>query len=196
MNSLFHYYLVMWKLYCLAGHLDTEVVKADSNVGRVDESSVGRGDTVGGGLVDGGHGDGVLGGDLGDGSIVDNLGDDSMVGAGVSDLGEASVDLGEAGVSDLGSDNIGGGVEEGGVSLSLSLGLSISGPLSPSGIAVSIGTIGSRVGTIGTIGTIGIGVSIGAVEKGGIGFSLGFRLSEGHSGKSENCEELHVVRLS
>merc|ERR1719276_61131 len=101
MNSLFHYYLVMWKLYCLAGHLDTDVVKADSNVGRVDESSVGRGDTVGGGLVDGGHGDGVVGGDLGDGSIVDNLGDDSP-GAGVSDLGDAGVDLGEAGVSDLG----------------------------------------------------------------------------------------------
>merc|ERR1719215_398968 len=116
MNSLFHYYLVMWKLYCLAGHLDTDVVKADSNMGRVDESSVGRGDTVGGGLVDG-----VVGGDLGDGSIVDNLGDDSLTDAGVSDLGDAGVDLGEAGVSDLGSDNIGGGVEEGGVSLGLSL---------------------------------------------------------------------------
>merc|ERR1719276_520952 len=128
MNSLFHYYLVMWKLYCLAGHLDTDVVKADSNVGRVDESSVGRGDTVGGGLVDGGHGDGVVGGDLGDGSIVD-------------DLGDAGVDLGEAGVSDLGSDNIGGGVEEGGVSLGLSLGLSISGPLSV--VRIGVGSIGS-----------------------------------------------------
>merc|ERR1719276_681757 len=119
MNSLFHYYLVMWKLYCLAGHLDTDVVKADSNMGRVDESSVGRGDTVGGGLVDGGHGDGVVGGDLGD----------------------AGVDLGEAGVSDLGSDNIGGGVEEGGVSLGLSLGLSISGPLSV--VRIGVGSIGS-----------------------------------------------------
>merc|ERR1719276_407289 len=179
MNSLFHYYLVMWKLYCLAGHLDTDVVKADSNVGRVDESSVGRGDTVGGGLVDGGHGDGVLGGDLGDGSIVDNLGDDSMVGAGVSDLGEASVDLGEAGVSNLGSDNIGGGVEEGGISLGLSLGLSISGPLSVVRIGVgSIGSvsisIGSGVGTIGPVSTIGtgIGISIGTIEKSGIGLSI------------------------
>merc|ERR1719468_118897 len=125
MNSLFHYYLVMWKLYCLAGHLDTEVVKADSNVGRVDESSVGRGDTVGGGLGDGSIVDN-LGGDLGDGSIVDNLGDDPpgvVVGGG------------------QGGDNIGGGVEESGVSLGLSLGLSISRPLS----IVRVGVGGSIV---------------------------------------------------
>merc|ERR1719276_548813 len=155
MNSLFHYYLVMWKLYCLAGHLDTDVVKADSNVGRVDESSVGRGDTVGGGLVDGGHGDGVLGGDLGDG-VLSDIGDDSP-GSGVSDCGNAGVDLGEAGVSDLGSDNIGGGVEEGGVSLGLSLGLSISGPLSVSVVRVGVGSIGSvSISSIGSgVGTIG-----------------------------------------
>ena len=47
-------------MYCLAGDLDTNVVEADSNVGRVDESSIGSGDTVGGGLGDGGHGDGVV----------------------------------------------------------------------------------------------------------------------------------------
>ena len=64
----FHYYLVMWKLYCLAGDLDTDIVEADSNVGRVDESSIGSGDTVGWGLVDSGHGGDGVGGDLGDDS--------------------------------------------------------------------------------------------------------------------------------
>ena len=65
----------MWKLYCLAGDLDTDIVEADSNVGRVDESSIGSGDTVGGGLVDSGHGGDGVGGDLGDDSL-DNRGGD------------------------------------------------------------------------------------------------------------------------
>ena len=47
-------------MYCLAGDLDTNVVEADSNVGRVDKSSIGSGDTMGRGLGDGGHGDGVV----------------------------------------------------------------------------------------------------------------------------------------
>ena len=97
----------MWKLYCLTGDLDTDVVKADSNVGRVDESSVGSGDTVGGGLGDGGHGDGVLGGDLGDGVGV----------------GQGSV------VVDAGGQSV--GVDESRVSL----GLGISGPLGIDGVS-------------------------------------------------------------
>ena len=47
-------------MYCLAGDLDTNVVEADSNVGRVDESSIGSGDTVGRGLGDSGRGDSVV----------------------------------------------------------------------------------------------------------------------------------------
>merc|ERR550525_1878474 len=64
----------MGKLYWLAGDLDSDVVEADANVGGGDESGVGGGHTVGGGLVDGGHGDGV----------GDGLGDVVSVGQGMS----------------------------------------------------------------------------------------------------------------
>ena len=80
----------MWKLYCLAGDLDTDIVEADSNVGRVDESSIGSGDTVGGGLVDSGHGGDGVGGDLGDDSQVSDSpgmgsvqGNDRLSGVGI-----------------------------------------------------------------------------------------------------------------
>merc|ERR1712241_604907 len=67
-------------MYCLAGDLDTNVVEADSNVGRVDESSIGGGDTVGGGLGNGGHRDGV-GGDSGGGDGVVSVGKGSNTGS-------------------------------------------------------------------------------------------------------------------
>merc|ERR550525_830958 len=77
----------MGKLYWLAGDLDSDVVEADANVGGVDESGVGGSHTVGGGLVDGGHGDGV----------GDGLGDVVSVGQGMShtrvDEGRVSLSL-------------------------------------------------------------------------------------------------------
>merc|ERR1712001_601799 len=66
-----------------------------------------------------------------------------------------------------------GGVEESGVSLGL--GLSLSGPLAVNE-SVSIGIGVSAIGPVSTIDTGISGVSVGSVQKSGVGLSLGLGL--------------------
>merc|ERR1712110_94729 len=121
--------------------------------------------------------------------VAIGVGSISSVSVGVSTIAPVDTGVGEA--ISIGS------VEQSRVSLGIGSGLrlSISGPLSVVGSSIGIG-----VGSIGSVATIDTGVgeaiSIGSVEHSGVSLGTGFRLSKGHSGKSENCEELHVVRLS
>merc|ERR1711884_888506 len=151
----------MWKLlYCLAGDLDTNVVEADSNVGRVDESSIGGGDTMGGGLGNGGHGDGV-GGDSG--------GSDGVVGVG------------------QGSNS--GSVDESGVSLSISGPLAIGIPgvavveSSSVGGDDSLDSVDSGGGHSGDSGSVGDG---GGSHGVGVGQGSGNSVSVGSGQGSGN----------
>ena len=81
------------------------------------------------------------------------------------------------------------------VSISISLWFSISGSLS----IESISSVWVSI-TIGSVSTIGIWVSgistitISSIKESCVG--IGFRLSVGQGGKSENYKHLHVVRLS
>merc|ERR1712110_31015 len=114
------------------------------------------------------------------------VGSISSVSIGVSTI--APVDTGVREAISIGS------VEQSRVSLGIGLGLSISRPLSV--VAKGIAWVGS-IGSVATIDTgVGEAISVGSVEHSGVSVGIGFRLSKGHSGKSENCEELHVVRLS
>ena len=133
----------------LAGDLGAEVVGAHAHIGGVGHTASSVGHSVAEDVVGGG--------------------DASTVG---QTIGVSSVAKGTIAV---GSEAIGisiGTIQDSGISLSLCLGLGISGPL-----AIVVSMAGIRVAIAVSVGPVSIGVSIVSVESISISLSLGLSIS-------------------